>query len=79
MQGHERTVTSTAHEWVMQTPVDLKDLELAINWARRRAEEIHGPGAGDFDNAGTLVILDETTVAMRVAGFTTHELQEGSR
>lgn len=73
MQGYERAVTSTVHEWVMPTPVDLKDLELAIHWARRRAAEIHGLGAGDFDNAGSLVILDETTMAMRVAGTTSQE------
>lgn len=73
MQGTERAVTNTVHEWVMPTPVDLKELTYAIDWARRRAEEIHGPGAGSYDNAGMLVILDEEHVAMRVPGTSTTE------
>lgn len=79
MQGYERAVTSTVHEWVMNVPVDLKELEFSIAWARKCAEEIRGAGAGSSDDAGGLVILDESTAAMRVIGESSSAQEDHDR
>lgn len=78
MQGTERMVTSTVHEWVMTTPVDLKELEFAVHWARTKVEEMYADGSGSYDDAGLLVIVDESHVAMRVHGSSFESTVGGS-
>lgn len=72
MQGQEQKTTTVTYEWVMKAPVTLAELQYAQTWARQKADELHGEGAGRHDDAAKLVIIDEDTVAMRVYGGEHH-------